>query len=391
VAEDSYAYAAANTIPDDPRLPAGTALPQTSAFDIRIDSPSFHRSEAFRFGDPIDGVEFDEQLISDRALVGDTNWVYVQVHNRGHDTADNVQVHLYWAETDGAGNAPAIVQGDLAYPGDPLASSDWQRAAEPQELGFLTSSEPAVVRFSWQPPVTVQNRVALLAVVSNAADELAAIPSGPVANFVQGERRAALRVSQIERDTVFIRDGVDGDGRTGAVAWGGRSPDIIVRRTADVGGAFDPVVSFADLGDAHREDRVRTGNHRVFVRVHNRTAAAIVVDVRLMQVPLDKLGQGADWTRIGPANTRVNPVPARGWAFAAINWNAVADPGGGPGSGYVLMALARTVDPGPPQRVLDPYPDPADVTDLESFWEFFTRAPVASNAALRAIRFEAAP
>ncbi len=54
------------------------------------------------------------------------------------------------------------------------------------------------------------------------------------------------------------------------------------------------------------------------------------------------------------------------------------------------MAMARVVDAGT-GRVLDPYPDQEDVTDIESFWEFFSRAPLANNAALSAVRFEAGP
>jgi hypothetical protein len=38
---------------------------------------------------------------------------------------------------------------------------------------------------------------------------------------------------------------------------------------------------------------------------------------------------------------------------------------------------------------LDPFPDLATVTDLGSFWRFFLSAPLANNAAMRALRFAA--
>jgi hypothetical protein len=389
---------------DDPRLPAApppaaapTDFDYTHALDIRVDAPGFIRSEAFAFGEAIDGVEFDETLVSDKPLAGDINHVYVQVHNRGFGAAANVKVSLYFAKANHvpapAGQlTPPNLDNRINYPGDPAADSPWQLVTS-QTLGALAPGEPTVARFEWLAPLELTDGVALMAVCSNDKDQLAGIPAGDPIAFIKAERRAALRITAVNRDTVYIRDGVDDDARPGGVAWGGRSPDLIVVQAA-VANPDDPAGPFKDLDDQRTSDVVKAGANFIYVRVFNRTRVAANAKVKIYMYPLPSFDLALTTGRTqlpkgAPLEVAVNAIAPRGWKFATFNWNGVTDPDPANAStykGFVLLAMASVVDAA--GAVLDPYPDLHDVSDLESFWRFFKSDPLANNAAVRALRFQ---
>jgi hypothetical protein len=213
-----------------------------------------------------------------------------------------------------------------------------------------------------------------------------------MAALIRGERRAALRVVRAEAfaPDFFIRDGVDDDGRVGAVAFGGRSPDIIVVENAPA----DPATAFADLGDDRAGDRVRGGggNNVVFVRVHNRKAAAANADVALFwalpNAPLsnDAATAGlpfdaAKWQAIAPVAAVNIVVPASATALARFDFNAAPPPVAGFPNALAFVALIRSHD------ALDPEPQRAGVDTPGEFWRLFTELANADNAALRALRY----
>ncbi|HEU0015296.1 MAG TPA: hypothetical protein VFQ45_16530 [Longimicrobium sp.] len=383
VVEDGYTYVPANTVASDPRLVPSPAFSATAAYDIRVDAPGFTRSEAFDFGEAIDGTEFDEQLVSDRPLMGDVNYVYVQVANRGSGTAVDTEVHLYYANAGNPAAEPPIVAAELNFPDEPQEASAWKRVGPPRTLGPLRAGQPSVVRFEWIPPLDIADNLALLAVcrTAGAQDPLAAIPGGPVQAFTGGERRAALRVTAVNRDPLHIRDGVDDDGRRGLVAWGGRSPDIIVRQgTVDA----NPAGTFTALDAHHLEDRVRPGQNWVYVRVTNRTQVAVNARVRLHHTEAASPAPGSAWHAID-AVQNVNGIPAGGSGFATFSWPGVDNPGGA-APGFTLVAAASVTDAAGAE--LDPFPDPAAVTGVDEFWRYATREPLANNVAVRSLRFE---
>jgi hypothetical protein len=422
-ADDGRAYAPANTLGGDPRIgtaaapgapplpPAPPAVPAPAANaagpidvthspDIAVDAPRFARFEAFAFGEPIDAVEMDENLVRDEPLVGDENAVYVQVQNRGTAVATNVDVHLYFAPAGNPAAAPAI-PADLGFPNAPPASSAWQRA-DVITVGEIRPGEPVVVTFRWIPPLNIVDNVALMVVVTNAQDSLAALPAGAAADVVRAERRAALHVTHVQRDTIFIRDGVDDVGVRGAVPWGGRSPDILVRDAAL--SAADQQTAFADLRATHADDRVRAGaTNFVYVKITNRTRTVIPrCVVRLFRIPRAAVTEpapiSAKWTSVPPSAALIDPpagfiltsIPANGVGIAEFSDAVEADPdpdGTAGGKGVIYLAMAKVTDAAGTTD-LDPFPDFAEITkdDVGSFWRFLTGAPLASNAALRALR-----
>jgi hypothetical protein len=150
----------------------------------------------------------------------------------------------------------------------------------------------------------------------------------------------------------------------------------------------NPSGAFKDLHDPRVGDRVRAGTNTIYVRVFNRTRLAANANVRVFQVPTADPVPGTAWTAIG-GPVAVAAIPSRGWRFATIPWTGVADPD--PGNpdykAFTLMAVANVTGIGGAE--LDPFPDLATVTDLGSFWRFFLSAPLANNAAMRAVRFAA--
>jgi hypothetical protein len=240
------------------------------------------------------------------------------------------------------------------------------------------------VRFEWTPPLTAaaSPRMALLAVCTHADDDLkAAAPGLDLAGLVSGERRVAIRRTDVSAQApdVFVRDGIDDAGSAGAVAWGGRSADIIVQSAA-VG---DPDATFADLADSRRADAVvaNTTNF-IYVRVHNaRNTVALTADVEVFLVPQNTPHQPNTWTKIGNTVQATN-IPARGWKFAAaVTWDNPPDPlpaGTDPAqSRYVVLAAIITLAGDTPTNQ-------NTITDLDTFWRFWLRE---NNAALRGLPY----
>ncbi|HYJ84995.1 MAG TPA: hypothetical protein VEW46_02930, partial [Pyrinomonadaceae bacterium] len=366
--DDGRKYFPPAVLANDPRqLPAPALAPFNQAFDIRVDAPPFNF-----FEDVMDGVEFDEELRSDQLVPGERNMIYVQVHNGGSETVSDVQVHLFFAS-------------GAATPG----GAAWQEIgpAIPVTVG---PAQPTVARFDWTPPANVPNPVALLACCTHVPhDTLAALPPAGIdpANpnqAFQDERRAALRVVAVTPfvGDVYIRDGVDDDGRAGSVAWGARSPDIIVKQTPEL----FPDAIFSDLADRHAGDKIKGGvtNH-VYVRVHNRRGVPLSASVDLFEVPFNDMHLGNRWNQIG-ATVPVDDIPAKGWKFAApIEFANPADPdtsATNPYKVYLLVAIVSRGDDAAPVRNA--------INNQDLFWRFFLRDQVGNNAAMRALRFESA-
>jgi hypothetical protein len=108
----------------------------------------------------------------------------------------------------------------------------------------------------------------------------------------------------------------------------------------------------------------------------------IKAKVRVYTVPFVTPAPGSGWTQIG--EVQVDDVPPLSWKFASIDWNGVTDPA--PNTAFSLIAVASLLDSN--GAVLDDFPDPATVTDIDGLWHFLADNPGARAAAMRALHFQ---
>jgi len=168
--DDGRAYPLAPALGSDPRRPGGPAPALDRAFDIRVDAPPF----SF-FEETMDGVEFDEDLINDAAVAGERNLVYVQIHQTGsRPVVNDAKVNLYYAFSPGASPPLQANFWDTFPDGDPPGAGPWHRAAPQRTTRRLAPGQPEVLRFEWTPPADAPAQVALLALCTQAADDLKA-------------------------------------------------------------------------------------------------------------------------------------------------------------------------------------------------------------------------
>ena len=401
----------------DPRFPrVGVGFPvafnDREAFDIRIDNAPFQF-----FDDVIDGVEFDQGLSSKPLAVGERNAVYVQVHTCGWQAlpAAGLQVHLYFAACALPPNNPSAdpvpdlhadfwahwLDATLPAPAAPPVAPAvaWQRVGDaPVTLATLGPNQPAVARFDWVPPTALGPAVALLALVTSAPGVDPLVPAGqPTAmkTLLRNQRRAAFRVAPVTPfvPDLYIRDGLDDIGRAGGVAFGGRSPDILVVQSELPAPLLSGVASL--VTDPRNSDRVATGDNFVYVRVLNRKAADTAVDVELFwaqanpptsaaAAPTGPLSDNTKWQAVPAvgAVTNVN-VPANSAVLVEFKFTARPAPVVDIANALAFIALIKSHGPG------DPEPDRRRVTDPASVWRFFLQSADSNNAALRTVLYAA--
>ena len=394
----------------DPRFLAGSMpFNDREAFDIRVDNAPFQF-----FEDVLDGVEFDESLHTRAVAAGETNAIYVQVHSCGWQAvpAPGATVHLYFAPSPAPGPDPAadpvpdlhvgfwthwtdaVLPAPGAVPVAPAAT--WQRAGTVVTLKSVGPNQPAVARFDWVPPATLGTHVALLAVVTAAADPL--LPAAQplvMKTLLRNQRRVALRIAPIPSfvPDLYVRDGLDDIGRLGGVAFGGRSPDILVFQAEIPAPLRAGVASLTT--DARSGDRVAAGDNFVYVRVLNRKALDTAVDVELFWAqatpptsaaadPAGPLSDNTKWQAVPAVGAVTNVVvPASGAVLAAFKFSTRPAPVADIANALAFIALIKAHDPG------DAEPLKARVTDPASVWRFFLQSADANNAALRTVLYAA--
>ena len=164
----------------DPTVPGANAWHWESV-DIKVDAPPFAATDALT-----DGVEFDDPThpytgfgtkIEDiagiphenpvRTLV---NRVYVQVHNRGWDTAAQVSLKLLYADA-GAGLPALPADFWPNYATDAYDQTIWKLIGNHTFTSVLPNV-PQVWSFDWTPPAATSNHVCLLAMVDSPQDSL---------------------------------------------------------------------------------------------------------------------------------------------------------------------------------------------------------------------------
>jgi len=209
--------------------------------------------------------------------------------------------------------------------------------------------------------------------------------------LLRNERRAALRIAAVTPfvPDLFIRDGLDDIGRLGGVAFGGRSPDLIVVAAE----LADLPATTADLANPRSDDRVHAGDNFIYVRVSNRKAVDTTADVELFWAdanpptsaapdPDGPLSDATKWQPVPAVGAAVNvTVPAGGAVLVEFRFSNRPAPVAGTANALAFVALIKAHDPG------DPEPDKTRVTDPASVWRFFLQLADSNNAALRTVLY----
>jgi photosystem II stability/assembly factor-like uncharacterized protein len=141
--------------------------------DVKVDSPPFQQPAA----SDVDFVVFNDDhgvfasgLMHENAERNRTVRVFVQVHNRGPNPAQNVAVKVFFA--DASAGLPDLPSGFwTGFPNNSLpAGSPWQAIAPHQTVPALETGRPAVVGFEWPVPAGAAGHTCLLAIITAGND-----------------------------------------------------------------------------------------------------------------------------------------------------------------------------------------------------------------------------
>lgn len=154
--------------------------------DIKVDGPE----PGFQTPAPITDYIAFTTLQHRTTRRNQTNRFYVQVHNRGINTATNVQVRAFFAPA--SGGLP-VLPADFWSAGKPFAGTpsgpNWTPVGPTINLGNLQPGDPAIAEWDWFVPASAPQHSCLMALCTCSEDPLSAAgtfnPDFLVSNFKQ--------------------------------------------------------------------------------------------------------------------------------------------------------------------------------------------------------------
>jgi len=141
----------------------------------------------------VDYVAFEARLQHRNPQRGRVNRVYVQVHNRGYQTATAVRVKILYADASmGLPNLPADFW--TQFPADSADTSHWHPIGATQTLAAVPTLQPTVLEWDWTPPAGTAEHSCLLVVMDSASDPIpAANKVFDIGQLVTMEKRVGLK------------------------------------------------------------------------------------------------------------------------------------------------------------------------------------------------------
>ena len=161
--------------------------------DIKVDAlegstPSYQIPVA-----TVDYLAFENKLKHRNAQRGKTNRVYVQVHNRGFAAGANVTVKVLYADAS-AGLPPLPADFWTTFPHDSTNTTHWKPIGTAKVIPSLSPTEPTVLEWHWNTPMTAAEHTCLLVVMDSPANP---IPAGnkvfDIGTLVSNEKRVGLK------------------------------------------------------------------------------------------------------------------------------------------------------------------------------------------------------
>jgi photosystem II stability/assembly factor-like uncharacterized protein len=170
----------------DPLVPAPATADWWTSPDIKVNHTPFYSPS----GTVFDGVDFDATLVHQDPHRGETNRIYLQVHNRGWQPTSNVSVRAFVA--DASAGLPALPNA-LTPPSFNLSSTaNWTPVGPAQTIPLLVPNRPAMVTWDFAFPISTATHTCCLAVVSSA-DDAFTNPATDIGTLVTGDKRACLK------------------------------------------------------------------------------------------------------------------------------------------------------------------------------------------------------
>lgn len=169
----------------DPQQPAPAIITFWISPDIKVNhQPVFTPTGLF------DGVVFDNALVHQDPFRGRTNRLYLQVHNRGWTTTQNVPVRTFVANA--SASLPNLPNA-LVPPNFVLSSTaNWQPVGNAQTIAELKPSTPYVVFWDYDIPASSATHTCCLAVIS-CADDPFTNTTTVISQLVSQDKRVCLK------------------------------------------------------------------------------------------------------------------------------------------------------------------------------------------------------
>ncbi len=179
---------------EDPRqhVSVGDNLWWWQCVDAKIDAPAPLTHQYQLPVSEVDYFAFETKLEHQNPQRGVLNRVYVQVHNRGINTAKNVTVKILYTDAGpGLPNLPSDFW--TAFPGDG-ATIFWKPVGTAKIIPSLSPKRPEILEWDWVPPMTAATHSCLLIVVDCPDDPIPATNKVfNIAMLVSKEKRVGLK------------------------------------------------------------------------------------------------------------------------------------------------------------------------------------------------------
>jgi photosystem II stability/assembly factor-like uncharacterized protein len=175
--------------------------------DIKVDAlegapPSYQISPA----SSVDYVIFESRLTHRQQQPGKVNRVYVLLHNRGIQPAEDVNVKVLYANaTVGLPDLPDDFWS--VFPNDSALASEWKPIGPAQTCPTVSPTEPSILQWDWSTPAEAADHTCLLVIADSASDPIPASNKVlKVATLVASEKHVgskSLSVVNLPAGTIY--------------------------------------------------------------------------------------------------------------------------------------------------------------------------------------------
>jgi hypothetical protein len=145
----------------------------------------------------VDYIAFESKLYHRNPIRGRINRVYIQVHNRGIKSANDVTVKILYADTTG-GYPDLPPDFWTVFPRNSIDTTKWKPIGEAKVLPYppktLTNTEPTILAWEWTVPTNVTDTLGLMVVLDSPADPIpGANKIFNISELVRNEKHIGLR------------------------------------------------------------------------------------------------------------------------------------------------------------------------------------------------------